>query len=88
MQLNLIKIQSLLESSDLNNDEQKDFLNFLSGAHDEELSEFASFLEENPSWARKLYENHKKKRGFWTRSDNKSWQSIIDEELRDIEQLK
>lgn len=88
MQLNLIKIQLLLESSDLNNDEQKDFLNFLSGAYDEELSEFASFLEENTSWARKLYENHKKKRGLWSRRNNKSWQSIIDEELCDIKKLK
>ena len=88
MQLNLIRIQSLLESSDLNNDEQKDFLNFLSGAYDKELEEFASFLEESPSWARKLYENYKKKKAFWLRSDNKSWQSIIDEELRDIEKLE
>ncbi|MDP1689665.1 MAG: hypothetical protein Q8L52_00430 [bacterium] len=86
MGLNAIKIQSLLEASDLGIDEQNEFLRFLAAAHDEELSELATLFEEDPSWVRKLYENYQHKRSFWRKEASQSWRSLVEDEADTLEE--
>ena len=88
MQLSLIQIQSLFEKSDLSSDEQNKFIRFLSGAHDEELSELVSLFEEDPFWIRKLYRNFEDKKRAWTEGGGESWQSIISEEISHLREMK
>jgi hypothetical protein len=85
---NLELITGIIEKSDLAEAEKGEFISFLSGASDDDLSEMLSLFSESPWWIRKMFANYKEKSLAVTENDEVKWRRAVNEEEVQLQQLQ
>ncbi len=85
---NYEKITGLLAQSDLSAGQAAELLILFEKSDDIELSPIVEILEQDISWAGKIYQNYAAKKDAVESSDNKKWQKIFDEETEMLQNLE
>ncbi len=84
---NYKKIEELLAKSDLPAEQAAELLMFLRRGDDRELSPVVEILEQDISWAEKLYQNYAAKKEAVESADKGKWQKIFEEETAMLQNL-
>lgn len=85
---NLQKFKELLKKSDLSQSEQDELLILFARAADEELEPMLKLLSEQPKWLKKISDNYKIKQAAITAKNPASWQKVIQDEERELQELE
>ena len=88
---NLEKIKNIIQSSELKDNEKKNFikaLSILAVMEDKDLSDLVTLLEKEPEWVPILYYNLMAKRLAAKINDPKLWQQIFKMEKEMFEKIE
>jgi hypothetical protein len=84
---NFQKLYELLSKSNLSAEQIKELSLLCIQFPDEQLILLLELLEEDLSWAEKIYKNFSDKKLAIEENDDKKWQKIIDEETKLLQSL-
>lgn len=84
----LDQIKENIQSSNLNEDEKKEFADILVGVREEDLSPIAGLFSEDLSWVRVLYDNYKAKKAAFANNDSAAVERILKEEEEKLQQIE
>ncbi|MEK7187609.1 MAG: hypothetical protein AAB691_02025 [Patescibacteria group bacterium] len=88
METHFRKIKLLLESSSLSDLDRDELLVALLLVTDEQLGPIHELLKEDISWADKLFENYRSKKGAIRHDDKDFWEMIMKEEESEATKLE
>lgn len=84
----LDQIKENIQSSNLNEEEKKEFADILVGVREEDLSPIAGLFSEDLSWVRVLYDNYKAKKAAFANNDSAAVERILKEEEEKLQQIE
>lgn len=84
---NLYKLEIIVRNSTLGEAERGELIKLFSRANDQELVNFVNLATENREWINFFYDNHKIKQGFLYGKSAFTWQELINEERKQLEEL-
>lgn len=85
---NFQKIKDSISASSVPFMEQIDLIDLFSKVEDGELQSVAELFTEEPIWIEKININLKKKLEYLKTKDETLWQTIIDEEKKELEEIE
>ena len=83
----LDQIKENIQSSNLSEEEKKEFADILVGVKEEDLSPIAGLFSEDLSWVRVLYDNYKAKKAAFANNDSAAVERILKEEEEKLQQI-
>lgn len=88
MNSNLNKLQKLISSSSLFDEQKKEFLSLFSKAKDKDLKYVVNLFKNDPSYIEKIYGAYRIKSVAFKNKDLKAWRRILQKEYQDLEKIE
>lgn len=88
MNSNLNKLQKLISSSDLFDEQKEEFLSLFSKAKDKDLKCIVDLFKDDPSYIEKIYGVYRVKSVAFKNKNLKAWREILQKEHQDLEEIE
>ena len=88
MTSNLNKLQKIISSSSLFDEQKKEFLSLFSKAKDKDLKCIVDLVRDDPSYIEKIYGVYRVKSAAFRNKDLKTWKKILQKEYQDLEKIE